>query len=157
MIRTIEALSWKLSQWENSHRKRQLLEVFRSLAAGSLAANNVAIARGRDCSIDTMSIVVKYFCQRGHLCEADHLVVSHQVEAKKRSRRYCASRAAHWTVHFCGWEVTNPREPISQVSARRLLSRFSYDAVDLIVQRSFLIAPTCWGVSLYLYVALQDR
>jgi len=52
----------------------------------SSAANNAAIPRIRDTSAGTMPIVVKYFCQRGHLCEADHLVASHQLAAKKEAR-----------------------------------------------------------------------
>jgi len=59
--------------------KRQCVatETFQIFAAGLLAdpTNDVAISRGNDASAGTMSFVIKYFCQRIHLCEADHLAV----------------------------------------------------------------------------------
>jgi len=65
-----------------------------------------------------MSFVIKYFCQRIHLCKADHLVVSTRWTRRKERARYTSY--VHWTVHFYGWKVTNPCDSISELSARKL-------------------------------------
>jgi len=81
-----------------SKRQRVATETFQSVAAGSLAdpANDVAISGENDAS-GTMPFVVKYFCQRIHLCETDHLVVSHQVDAKKRASLVYVVRTGPFT------------------------------------------------------------
>lgn len=58
-----------------------------------------------------MSIVVKYFRQRLHLCEADHLVVFHQVDVKKRAKPVYIShtRAESFTSADEKWPASRTR------------------------------------------------
>lgn len=93
----------------------------------------VAISR-KDASVGTMSIVVKYFRQRLHLCEADHLVVFHQVEAKKRAKPVYFVRAEPFTSVDEKWPVARD----SEVSARKFLFSFPWRC-----------RPHCASIALY--------
>lgn len=129
-----------------SKRQRVATETFQCVIAGPLTdpANNVAISGGNDASAGTVSFVVKYFCQRIHLCNADHLAVCHQVDAKKRASPVylvCAlDRSLLWMK-----SDQSMRFYFGSFCAKAFSSRF-HDGVDLIVYADPPHAEVCRSV-----------